>query len=127
MSDYVKTEIFAAFRAIANDSTCPLHIAAEIDQLISEAPIEDITPGSRWISTAECLPKIPEGWEESPEPVLFVLTSTGTMHAGYYGENGIWRDKYFRKYNDSYNGFDASDVAYWMYQSDLTKDLPIPR
>lgn len=72
-----------------------------------------------WISVDDRLPEIPEGWAESPEPVLYMMKNTKTIYAGYYGEGGVWRDKYFRQYVDSRNGVDADDVLCWMYQHDL--------
>ena len=72
-----------------------------------------------WISVDDRLPEIPEGWVESPEPVLYMMKNTKTIYAGYYGEGGVWRDKYFRQYADSRNGVDVDDVICWMYQHDL--------
>ena len=72
-----------------------------------------------WISVDDRLPEIPEGWAESPKPVLYMMKNTKTIYAGYYGEGGVWRDKYFRQYADSRNGVDADDVLCWMYQHDL--------
>ena len=72
-----------------------------------------------WISVDDKLPEIPEGWVESPEPVLYMMKNTKTIYAGYYGEGGVWKDKYFRQYADSKNGVDADDVLCWMYQHDL--------
>lgn len=72
-----------------------------------------------WISVKDRLPEIPEGWAESPERVLYMMKNTKTIYAGYYGEGGVWRDKYFRQYADSRNGVDADDVLCWMYQHDL--------
>lgn len=72
-----------------------------------------------WISVDDRLPEIPEGWVESPEPVLYMMKNTKTIYTGYYGEGGVWRDKYFRQYADSRNGVDADDVLCWMYQHDL--------
>lgn len=72
-----------------------------------------------WISVDDRLPEIPEGWAESPEPVLYMMKNTKTIYVGYYGEGGVWRDKYFRQYADSRNGVDADDVLCWMYQHDL--------
>ena len=63
-----------------------------------------------WISVDDRLPEIPEGWIESPEPVLYMMKNTKNIYVGYYGEGGIWRDKYFRQYTDSRNGVDADDV-----------------
>lgn len=72
-----------------------------------------------WISVDDRLPEIPEGWVESPEPVLYMMKNTKTIYAGYYGEGGVWKDKYFRQYADNKNGVDADDVLCWMYQHDL--------
>lgn len=73
----------------------------------------------KWISVDDRLPEIPEGWVESPEPVLYMMKNTKNIYAGYYGEGGVWKDKYFRQYADSRNGVDADDVLCWMYQHDL--------
>ena len=72
-----------------------------------------------WIPVDDRLPEIPEGLAESPEPVLYMMKNTKTIYAGYYGEGGVWRDKYFRQYSDNRNGVDADDVTCWMYQCDL--------
>ena len=72
-----------------------------------------------WISVDDRLPEIPEGWIESPEPVLYMMKNTKNIYAGYYGEGGVWKDKYFRQYADNKNGVDADDVLCWMYQRDL--------
>ena len=72
-----------------------------------------------WIPVYDRLPEIPEGWAETPEPVLYMMKNTKTIYAGYYGEGGVWKDKYFRQYADSRNGVDADDVLCWMYQHDL--------
>lgn len=73
----------------------------------------------KWISVDDRLPEIPKGWVESPEPVLYMMKNTKNIYAGYYGEGGMWKDKYFRQYADSRNGVDADDVLCWMYQHDL--------
>ena len=74
-----------------------------------------------WIPVYDRLPEIPEGWAETPEPVLYMMKNTKTIYAGYYGEGGVWKDKYFRQYADSRNGVDVDDVLCWMYQHDLPK------
>ena len=74
-----------------------------------------------WISVKDGLPEIPEGYAESPEPVLYMMKNTKTIYAGYYGEGGVWKDKYFRQYADSRNGVDTDDVTCWMYQCDFPK------
>ena len=74
-----------------------------------------------WISVDDELPKIPDGYAENPEPVLYMMKNAKTIYAGYYGEGGIWRDKYFRQYSDSHEGVDANDVLCWMWQHNLPK------
>ena len=74
-----------------------------------------------WIPVTERLPEIPNGWAENPEPVLYMMKNTKNIYAGYYGEGGVWRDKYFRQYEDSREGVDACDVLCWMWQHDLPK------
>ena len=74
-----------------------------------------------WIPVKDRLPKIPDGYTENPEPVLYMMKNSKTIYAGYYGEGGIWRDKYFRQYSDSHEGVDANDVLCWMWQHDLPK------
>ena len=76
-----------------------------------------------WISVDDMLPEIPEGWAETPEPVLYMMKNTKTIYAGYYGEGGVWKDKYLRQYADSRNGVDADDVLCWIYQHDLPQPL----
>ena len=80
---------------------------------------QESKPLNGWISVQDRLPEIPEGLAESPEPVLYMMKNTKTIYAGYYGEGGVWRDKYFRQYSDRRNGVDADDVTFWMYQCDL--------
>lgn len=72
-----------------------------------------------WVSAKDRLPEISEEWAETPEPVLYMMKNTKTIYAGYYGEGGVWKDKYFRQYADSRNGVYADDVLCWMYQHDL--------
>ena len=74
-----------------------------------------------WTSVDDRLPEIPSGWAENPEPVLYMMKNTKNIYAGYYGEGGVWRDKYFRQYEDSREGVDAYDVLCWMWQHDLPK------
>ena len=86
---------------------------------IAQHLISNVVTVQEWISVKDRLPEIPEGYAESPEPVLYMMKNTKTIYAGYYGEGGVWKDKYFRQYADSRNGVDANDVLCWMYQHDL--------
>lgn len=102
-----------------------VEISDELLKQLKNAPITickeepSIELVQEWISVDDRLPEIPEGWVESPEPVLYMMKNTKTIYAGYYGEGGVWKDKYFRQYADSKNGVDADDVLCWMYQHDL--------
>ena len=102
-----------------------VEISDELLKQLKNAPITickeepSIELVQEWISVDDRLPEIPEGWVESPEPVLYMMKNTKTIYAGYYGEGGVWRDKYFRQYADSRNGVDVDDVLCWMYQHDL--------
>lgn len=84
-----------------------------------EMAISALREQSQWISVKERLPGVPLGWNENPEPVFFIVKGQDKVEAGYYGENGMWRDKYFRTYRDGHNGYDADDVLCWMWQSEL--------
>lgn len=89
--------------------------------LIADHLIANGVTVQEWISVDDRLPEIPEGWAESPEPVLYMMKNTKNIYAGYYGEGGVWRDKYFRQYEDSREGVNAYDVLCWMWQHDLPK------
>ena len=91
---------------------------AENERLNGDLARDNNVP-TKWISVKDRLPVIPEGWAESPDRVLYMMKNTKTIFAGYYGEGGVWRDKYFREYADSREGVDADDVLCWMYQHDL--------
>ena len=104
-----------------------VEISDELLKQLKNAPITickeepSIELVQEWIPVTERLPKIPDGWAENPEPVLYMMKNTKIIYAGYYGEGGLWRDKYFREYADSRNGVDADDVFCWMYQHNLLK------
>ena len=102
-----------------------VEISDELLKQLKNAPITickeepSIELVQEWTSVDDRLPEIPEGWAESPKPVLYMMKNTKTICAGYYGEGGVWKDKYFRQYTDSRNEVDADDVLCWMYQHDL--------
>ena len=104
-----------ALRAYGKD----LEKTVEPYEFIADFLIHSGVTVQEWISVDDRLPEIPKGWAESPEPVLYMMKNTKTIYAGYYGEGGEWRDKYFRQYSDSNNGVDADDVLCWIYQHDL--------
>ena len=91
----------------------------DVSEMIADHLISNGVTVQEWISVDDKLPEIPEGYAETPEPVLYMMKNTKTIYAGYYGEGGVWKDKYFRQYADSHNGVDADDVLCWMYQHDL--------
>ena len=104
-----------ALRAYGRD----LERVVEPYDFIADFLIHSGVTVQEWVSVDERLPEIPEGYAESPEPVLYMMKNTKTIYAGYYGEGGVWKDKYFRQYVDSRNGVYADDVLCWMYQHDL--------
>ena len=104
----------------ANCQECsyfPVQLCA--DYLVADHMIANGVTVQEWIPVSERLPDIPDGWSEAPIPVLFVRKGTSNIYAGYYGENGTYRDKYFRQYADRYEGVDAANVLCWMWQHDL--------
>ena len=118
---------FIADHLIANGVTVQenVEISDELLKQLKSVPITickeepSIELVQEWISVEDRLPEIPERLAESPEPVLYMMKNTKTIYAGYYGEGGVWKDKYFRQYADSRNGVYADDVLCWMYQHDL--------
>ena len=90
-------------------------------RIIADHLISSGVTVQEWISVDDRLPKTPDGYAENPEPVLYMMKNDKTIYAGYYGEGGIWRDKYFRQYSDIHEGVDANDVLCWMWQHDLPK------
>ena len=44
MDEYIKREaLMKSLEFVTNDTTCPIHIAAEIDQIIEQEPAADVT------------------------------------------------------------------------------------
>lgn len=95
------------------------HELADPTEAVADYLLDSGVTVQEWVSVDDRLPEIPEGCAESPEPVLYMMKNTKTIYAGYYGEDGVWRDKYFRQYANSLNGVDSDDVLCWMYQHDL--------
>lgn len=110
-----------------NDLISRKALLAEYDRVHVGPPggarklMEDAPAVQQWIPVSERLPGLDEGYDcgENPNTVLYMMKSTGTVYAGYYGEGGVYRDKYFRQYHDGYEGVDADDVLCWMWQHDL--------
>lgn len=99
---------------------CPLFMVfGDSIEVLADYLIANGVTVRKWIPVTERLPEIPKNWAEHPDPVLYMMKSTKTIYAGYYGENGTYRDSYFRQYADKYEGVDADDVLCWMWQHDL--------
>ena len=92
-------------------------------KMIADHLIANGVTVQEWVSSKDRLPGTPNGWAENPEPVLYMMKNTKNIYTGYYREGGVWRDKYFRQYEDSREGVDAYDVLCWMWQHDLPKPL----
>lgn len=73
---------------------------------------------SEWISVDERLPECE--WGAESNAVLFI-TKAGFMYTGYYGCGGIYRDRYFREYKNSTEGYDISSVTHWMPLPEVPK------
>lgn len=62
MAEYVKLEALKeAFKSVTDDCTCPIHLAAEIDQILDQSPVADVAPvrHGRWIAV-----KVPNEWDK---------------------------------------------------------------
>ena len=110
-------ELLTESEILCND--CGPHGNSYCVEAIADHLISNGVTIQQWISVEERLPGVPLGWNENPEPVFFIVKGQGKVEAGYYGENGLWRDKYFRTYRDGCNGYDADDVLCWMWQAAL--------
>ena len=64
-----------------------------------------------WISTKDWLPECEPGAEVGN--ITFRLKS-GTIYTGCFGRGGLQRDKYFRNWTDSGEGWDAQYVTHWV-------------
>ncbi len=70
-----------------------------------------------WVHTDKQLPECEE--EAETGPLFFVLRDGNKIEAGYFGAGGVYRDRYFRTYRDTKEGYDAADVALWAWQPPL--------
>lgn len=67
----------------------------------------------QWILTSERLPECKWGTEVGG--ILFCLKETGHIEIGVYGTGGKWRNRYFRRWTDTLEGWDANSVLAWMF------------
>lgn len=45
MPEYIELEALKeAFKSVTDDCTCPIHLAAEIDQILDQSPAADVAP-----------------------------------------------------------------------------------
>lgn len=82
MGDYIKrNEIKIAMESVTGDTTCPLHLAAEIDQILELAPAADVRPErhGRWIYHHDI-----HGISYSCSNCTCGLSDTGTEHYCHY-------------------------------------------
>lgn len=52
MHEYIELEALKeAFKSVTDDCTCPIHLAAEIDQILDQSPVADVVPvrHGRWM------------------------------------------------------------------------------
>lgn len=114
-------EAQSAFEELGGESGIIAEAFEDLANELGDFPTTDVAPVryGMWISAKDRLPEIPDGYAENPEPVLYMMKNTKTIYAGYYGEGGVWRDKYFRQYADVSEGVDSYDVLCWMWQHDL--------
>lgn len=118
MADELKMDVREKLIEILRKPIFP-HELVDPTEAVADYLLDNGVTVQEWVSAKDMLPEISEGWTETPEPVLYMMKNTKTIYAGYYGEGGVWKDKYFRQYADSRNGVDADDVLCWMYQHDL--------
>lgn len=64
-----------------------------------------------WIPCEDRLPECQKGAET--DALMYQIKGKETIHVGYYGTGGKYRDKYFRNYWDTKEGVDAKDVIAW--------------
>lgn len=67
----------------------------------------------QWILTSERLPECQ--WGAEVGGILFCLKGTGSVEIGVYGTGGKLRDRYFRRWTDGLEGWDANSVLAWMF------------
>ena len=72
---------------------------------------QDGLNADKWIPCEERLPECEWGCET--EPLMFQIKNSDYIEIGYYGEGGEYRDRYFRTYIDTLEGYDASDIIAW--------------
>ena len=79
MAEYIEREAFRkVMQTATDDPTCPMHIAATVDQYITEAPAADVAPvrHGRWVdnhcTACGMMPMGDEMWKHlNLEPPLF--------------------------------------------------------
>ena len=82
---------------------------SEAAKVIREMPT--IEQYGTWIPCSERLPECEWGFETGA--LMFQLKDSGYIEVGFFGTGSMWRDKYFRTYNNLH-GYDASSVIAWM-------------
>lgn len=92
MTKYIdREELMMAMASVCSDPTCPMHIAAEIEQIIDCAPTIDVAPvvHGEWI--AQCVVETDGGWtlEDMPynehqhsNPICSICRKTALLDGG---------------------------------------------
>ncbi len=114
---YEKTYTESPFHREVEGTTELLKQAAETIEALSvrlhasqmERSLQYYNDG--WIPCEYRLPECQKGAET--DALMYQMKGTETIHAGYYGTGGKYRDKYFRNYWDTKEGVDAKDVIAW--------------
>jgi hypothetical protein len=97
---------------------CGIHVdkeellkALQYDRGQYDKGYEDGLNADKWIPCEERLPECEWGCET--KALMFQIKNSDYIEVGCYGEGGEYRDRYFRTYTDTLEGYEASDVIAW--------------
>ena len=93
-------------------STCSEELTEKAADAIDElSKLQASYKQVNWIRVEDRLPECEPGAEVGN--ITFRLKS-GTIYTGCFGRGGLQRDKYFRNWTDSGEGWDAEYVTHWV-------------